>query len=152
MALVTFSELLPAGLDPMLALALVGLSFVWASTRGAYAIAPAQLWQVLLQAVGAAPSAEQAPEYLVFINIRLPRLLMGVAAGAGLGLAGALMQGLFRNPLADPGLIGVSSGAALAAGVTIVLGGRSTASRNAHVAALMDTGFEVERLRREAGA
>src|SRR3989344_5513289 len=95
--------------------ALVGLAFVWASTRGAYAIAPAQLWQVLLQAVGAAPSAEQAPEYLVFINIRLPRLLMGVAAGAGLGLAGALMQGLFRNPLADPGLVGVSSGAALAA-------------------------------------
>jgi iron complex transport system permease protein len=58
----------------------------------------------------------------VFINIRLPRLLMGVAAGAGLGLAGALMQGLFRNPLADPGLVGVSSGAALAAAVTIVLG------------------------------
>lgn len=101
---------------------LVLLAFVWASTQGAYAIAPAQLWQVLLQAVGAAPSAEQAPEYLVFINIRLPRLLMGVAAGAGLGLAGALMQGLFRNPLADPGLIGVSSGAALAAALTIVLG------------------------------
>ena len=116
----------PGRLSPRAALAigaaLVGLSFVWASTRGAYAIAPAQLWQVLLQAVGAAPSAEQAPEYLVFINIRLPRLLMGVAAGAGLGLAGALMQGLFRNPLADPGLVGVSSGAALAAAVTIVLG------------------------------
>ncbi len=47
---------------------------------------------------------------------------MGVAAGAGLGLAGALMQGLFRNPLADPGLIGVSSGAALAAAFAIVLG------------------------------
>ena len=109
----------PGRLSPRAALAigavLVGLSFVWASTRGAYAIAPAQLWQVLLQTVGAAPSAEQAPEYLVFINIRLPRLLMGVAAGAGLGLAGALMQGLFRNPLADPGLVGVSSGAALAA-------------------------------------
>ena len=102
--------------------ALVVLAQTKASTQGAYAIAPAQLWQVLLQAVGAAPSAEQAPEYLVFINIRLPRLLMGVAAGAGLGLAGALMQGLFRNPLADPGLIGVSSGAALAAALTIVLG------------------------------
>lgn len=105
-----------------LGLALVALAFVWASTQGAYAIAPAQLWQVLLQAVGAAAVPEQAPEYLVFVNIRLPRLLMGVAAGAGLGLAGALMQGLFRNPLADPGLIGVSSGAALAAALTIVLG------------------------------
>ena len=50
------------------------------------------------------------------------RLLLGVAAGAALGMSGALMQGLFRNPLADPGLIGVSSGAALAAGITIVLG------------------------------
>jgi iron complex transport system permease protein len=58
----------------------------------------------------------------VFMNIRLPRLLLAVAAGAGLGVAGALMQGLFRNPLADPGLIGISGGAALAAGVTIVLG------------------------------
>ena len=116
----------PGRLSPRTAIGvgavLVVLALVWASTRGAYAIAPAQLWQVLLQAVGAAPSAEQAPEYLVFINIRLPRLLMGVAAGAGLGLAGALMQGLFRNPLADPGLIGVSSGAALAAAFAIVLG------------------------------
>ena len=116
----------PGRLSPRTAIGvgavLVVLALVWASTRGAYAIAPAQLWQVLLQALGAAPSAEQAPEYLVFINIRLPRLLMGVAAGAGLGLAGALMQGLFRNPLADPGLVGVSSGAALAAAVTIVLG------------------------------
>ncbi|MDH4416636.1 ABC transporter permease [Acidovorax sp. HMWF029] len=116
----------PVRLSPRTALtagaAMVVLAFVWASTQGAYAITPAQLWQVLLQAVGAAPTAEKAPEYLVFVNIRLPRLLMGVAAGAGLGLAGALMQGLFRNPLADPGLVGVSSGAALAAALTIVLG------------------------------
>ncbi|MDP3226602.1 MAG: iron ABC transporter permease [Acidovorax sp.] len=106
--------------------ALVLTALLWASTRGAYAISPAQLWQVLVQVVGGAPAdvaaATAAPEYLVFMNIRLPRLLMGVAAGAGLGLAGALMQGLFRNPLADPGLIGVSSGAALAAAFAIVLG------------------------------
>ena len=116
----------PVRLSPRTALtagaAMVVLAFVWASTEGAYAITLAQLWQVLLQAVGSAPTVERAPEYLVFINIRLPRLLMGVAAGAGLGLAGALMQGLFRNPLADPGLVGVSSGAALAAALTIVLG------------------------------
>ncbi|MET5011957.1 iron chelate uptake ABC transporter family permease subunit, partial [Burkholderia pseudomallei] len=47
----------------------------------------------------------------------------GVIAGAGLGIAGAAMQGLMRNPLADPGLIGVSSGAALAAAAVVVLGG-----------------------------
>lgn len=108
----------------LLGAALALAALVWAATRGAYAITPGQLWQVLLQALaGGSPAAgAPAPEYLVFMNIRLPRLLMGLAAGAGLGLAGALMQGLFRNPLADPGLIGVSSGAALGAAIAIVLG------------------------------
>jgi len=99
---------------------LLALSFVAGSARGAYAISPLQLWNVLLDMLGG--SAQPTPEHLVFMNIRLPRLLLGVAAGAALGMSGALTQGLFRNPLADPGLIGVSSGAALAAGMTIVLG------------------------------
>ena len=60
---------------------------------------------------------------LVVNEIRLPRLILGVIVGAGLAVAGAAMQGLFRNPLADPGLVGVSSGAALAAVTVIVLGG-----------------------------
>ncbi|HEX5372534.1 MAG TPA: iron ABC transporter permease [Aquabacterium sp.] len=58
----------------------------------------------------------------VFWHIRAPRLLMGLIAGAALGVAGAQIQGLFRNPLADPGLIGVSAGAALGAAMAIVLG------------------------------
>ena len=95
-------------------------AFVWGSAHGAYAISPAQLWQVLVQALQG--QGAQGTEHLVFMNIRLPRLLLGAAAGAGLGMAGTLMQGLFRNPLADPGLIGVSSGAALAAAGAIVLG------------------------------
>lgn len=80
------------------------------------------MWNALHEAFSGQlePSAARS----VFVNIRLPRLLLGAAAGAALGLSGALMQGLFRNPLADPGLIGVSSGAALAAGITIVLGSR----------------------------
>jgi len=63
-------------------------------------------------------------EALVILSIRVPRLLLGALIGASLAVSGALMQGLFRNPLADPGLVGVSSGAALAAGATIVLGDR----------------------------
>ena len=104
----------------LLGLLLVALAFVTGSASGAYPISPAQLWHTLASALSG--HAASAPEQMVFLNIRLPRLLLGVAAGAGLGLAGALMQGLFRNPLADPGLIGISSGAALAAGLTIVLG------------------------------
>ncbi|KEO57521.1 FecCD family ABC transporter permease [Thioclava indica] len=60
---------------------------------------------------------------VVLMNIRLPRLAMGVMVGAGLAVAGAVMQGLFRNPLADPGIIGVGSGAGLGAVSAIVLGG-----------------------------
>lgn len=63
-------------------------------------------------------------ESIILFDIRLPRTLMGAMVGAGLAVAGALMQGLFRNPLADPGLIGVSAGAGLAAVASIVfLGG-----------------------------
>lgn len=60
---------------------------------------------------------------VVLIDIRLPRLAMGLLIGAALAVSGALMQGLFRNPLADPGIIGVSAGASLGAVGTIVLGG-----------------------------
>ena len=106
-----------------LGLALLVASFILGSARGAYAISPSQLWTVLTDGIGlTSGAATPSPEHMVFMNIRLPRLLLGVAAGAALGFSGALMQGLFRNPLADPGLIGVSSGAALAAGCTIVLG------------------------------
>ena len=100
--------------------ALVVISFVIASARGAYQIEvlsiPRALW------AGITGNQDRTPEQLIFLNIRLPRMLLGLAAGAGLGMAGALMQGMFRNPLADPGLIGISSGAALAAGITIVMG------------------------------
>jgi iron complex transport system permease protein len=56
----------------------------------------------------------------VLFNLRLPRVLLAVLVGASLGLSGALTQSLFRNPLAEPGLLGVSAGAACAAALTIV--------------------------------
>ncbi|WP_438866076.1 FecCD family ABC transporter permease [Pseudomonas abieticivorans] len=59
---------------------------------------------------------------LILGQIRLPRTLLGMTVGAVLALSGVAMQGLFRNPLADPGLVGVSSGAALGAAIAIVLG------------------------------
>ncbi|WP_434290613.1 FecCD family ABC transporter permease [Celeribacter sp. SCSIO 80788] len=56
-------------------------------------------------------------------DIRMPRVLTGALVGAALAVAGAVMQGLFRNPLADPGLVGVSAGAGFGAVAAIVLGG-----------------------------
>ena len=62
----------------------------------------------------------------VLLGIRLPRVLLAVVVGAGLAVSGAALQGLFRNPLADPGLIGIASGAALAVAMVIVLAGPLT--------------------------
>ena len=59
----------------------------------------------------------------ILLDIRAPRTVMGLLVGASLAVSGAIMQGLFRNPLADPGLIGVSSGAGLGAVSAIVIGG-----------------------------
>ncbi|MBX8537838.1 iron ABC transporter permease [Pseudomonas cichorii] len=68
----------------------------------------------------AGENLEQAE--LILGQIRVPRTLLGLAAGAVLALSGVAMQGLFRNPLADPGLVGGSSGAALGAALAIVGG------------------------------
>jgi iron complex transport system permease protein len=62
-------------------------------------------------------------DHVIVFDIRLPRAILGFLIGASLALSGAIMQGLFRNPLADPGLVGVSSGASFGAVVMIVLGG-----------------------------
>ena len=83
----------------------------------------------LALAIGAMPMSfadifgeETALQRLVFIEIRAPRVALAGLVGAVLAVSGAALQGLFRNPLADPGLIGVSSGAALGAVAMIVLG------------------------------
>jgi iron complex transport system permease protein len=86
---------------------------------GAAAISPDRVVAILLGS-----DAASARDALVVMNIRLPRLALGLLVGAALAVAGAMMQGLFRNPLADPGIVGVSAGAGLAAAVMIVLGER----------------------------
>jgi iron complex transport system permease protein len=87
---------------------------------GATGVPPSRVLAVLADALtGRAVSGGDA---LIVLQVRLPRLLLGLLIGAALASTGALMQGLFRNPLADPGLVGVSAGAALAAAATIVLG------------------------------
>lgn len=58
----------------------------------------------------------------ILLYVRLPRVVLGILVGAGLAISGAAMQGLFRNPLADPSLIGISAGATFSAALVIVLG------------------------------
>ncbi|BAT53813.1 iron(III) dicitrate transport system permease protein [Nostoc sp. NIES-3756] len=67
-------------------------------------------------------------EHLVIQTVRLPRSLIAILVGSALAVAGALMQGLTRNPLADPGILGIESGAALAVVITIFVFGSSSLS------------------------
>ncbi len=101
----------------LLAVSLVSLGV------GAIPTGPAQVAAALGHAAGLVdgnPATDNLAR--IITQIRLPRLLLGILVGMGLAMAGAVMQALFRNPMADPGLLGVSSGAALGAVATIVLG------------------------------
>lgn len=95
-------------------LAAVGLVLlILALAAASLLVGPAGLsWRELLEA---ALSAEDSAARIVLLELRLPRTLLALLVGGSLGLAGAALQGLFRNPLAEPGVIGVSSCAALGA-------------------------------------
>lgn len=84
---------------------------VVAATQGAIAIPLRALWRAHADTM----------LWQVWLNIRLPRVIMALLIGAALAVSGAVMQGLFRNPLADPGLLGISSGAGLAVALAIVI-------------------------------
>lgn len=99
-----------------LTLALI-LATLCASISGAMAIP----WQNLPDLLFGSMQASDELAYKVLIDIRLPRVLFSCLNGAALAIAGVTMQALFRNPLAEPGLVGISSGAALGAVIAIVL-------------------------------
>lgn len=103
--------------------ALVLLALVAAGT-GQVRVPPAEVLGSLLHRagldIGPMPSAPQGENALWVV--RFPRVVLAVVVGAALGCAGALMQGVFGNPLAEPGIIGVSSGAAVGAATAIVTG------------------------------
>ncbi len=105
---------------PLVALSLLlAGSLLLALSKGAIVLSAEQVWQALWRG----PAASQYdPQALILWQLRLPRVLMAALIGAALAVSGAAVQAVFRNPLADPGLIGVSSGAALAAIIMIVLG------------------------------
>jgi iron complex transport system permease protein len=98
------------------------LSFlVLSAGNGALYISPVQVVSIIFHKLGIENiAAFDEGQYNVFWIIRFPRVLLGLLIGAALALSGAALQGLFRNPLADPGLIGISAGASLSAVLMIV--------------------------------
>ncbi len=98
---------------PSLILACIALSG-WALTSGPVDIA---WWDWVF-----APAGEQASaQTSIVLHLRLPRIITALTVGAALGLGGAALQGLFRNPLADPSIVGVSAGASLGAALAITV-------------------------------
>lgn len=91
---------------------------------GQYLLSPAEIVGILLRATGldSGWAPDNASASGVILTIRLPRLVLGVLVGAALAVSGVLMQAIFGNPLADAGVVGVSSGAALGAAASLTFG------------------------------
>ena len=102
-----------------ISISLLVIGFVLSISIGAM---PLSLGQIADDLLSFSSPANYSLGTNVLLEIRLPRTLLAMAVGAALGICGAAMQALFRNPLADPGLIGVAGGGAFGAVVIIVLG------------------------------
>jgi len=92
-----------------------------ALSTGAYTIRLGELIRVLFQGPARDASGDSVA-HAVFWNVRLPRVTLAIVVGASLAVAGVVMQGIFRNPLAEPATVGVSGGAAVGAVIAITLG------------------------------
>ncbi|MDD5559705.1 iron chelate uptake ABC transporter family permease subunit, partial [Candidatus Methylomirabilis sp.] len=92
-------------------------------TQGAVALSPLTILKILLRSAGIplGPVTWQAADETILLELRLPRVLGGALVGAALATAGVLFQGLLRNPLADPYIIGTSAGAGFAATMAILV-------------------------------
>ncbi len=95
-------------------LVIVILTIITGITFGAVKIPFAEFWAAMTQ-------KEMTENYQILFQIRIPRVIVGALTGMNLALAGCILQGILRNPLADPGIIGVSAGAGVAAMLVMVL-------------------------------
>lgn len=96
-----------------------------------------------LQVLRALVGLETGTSSIVIWNIRLPRVIAGIVAGAGLGVAGCVMQTNLRNPLASPSTLGISNAAAFGANLAIVLFGAGTVQSNTHDAVFIENPYIV---------
>jgi iron complex transport system permease protein len=105
-----------------LALGALGIAALVSVAAGTVAIAPADTLGIVLRALGIPVGVTWSPAAeTIVLDLRLPRVLTAIVVGAGLGVAGATFQGLLRNPLADPYVLGTASGAALGAAIAVLV-------------------------------
>lgn len=125
----------PAGVLLLILIALCLVLLVVAFLVGSSGISVGELGQLLR---GEAPDSVAT----VFLNLRLPRALGALLVGAALSLSGCTLQSIFRNPMADPFVLGISAGAALGAAVAMAFGGTTTAAGTS-LAALLSFVFAL---------
>jgi iron complex transport system permease protein len=101
-------------------LALLGMTIVLTTAIGPVYVPPREILAVLGSKLGLS-TAYSAPHEVIIFQIRLPRILLGLLVGFALATAGTTMQGLFKNPMADPYIIGIASGAAVGAALSILV-------------------------------
>ena len=103
----------------LFSLALIFIIAGVSATLGSYPISVMEVYSIIWH--GIFQNVETTEEIVVW-NLRLPRIIMGILAGMGLAIAGTMMQGILRNPLASPYTLGISAGAGFGAALAILLG------------------------------
>ncbi len=107
----------------MLLLTLLAGGVFISLTQGSWDVSNSRIWDIILSRFGVMPDLNiSSVEIAIIWDGRLPRVLTAALVGFSLAVAGAVMQGIFKNPMASPGVIGISSGAALGAVLAIYLG------------------------------
>ncbi len=110
----------------LLAILLLMVTFFISLTVGRYKLGWANAWEVIrLRTLGRPIPVSLVADDIVFWSVRLPRLVMTLLVGSILAVSGTVYQGLFRNPLVSPDILGVSAGAGFGAGISIMLFGGS---------------------------
>ncbi len=112
---------------PLLFAIVLALSIVAATALGGAWLPLGRTASIVLHAIVGGDDEAVPWERAVVLSVRLPRVLLAALTGAALATAGAAMQALFRNPMADPGILGISSGAALGAVVALYAGAAAAA-------------------------
>jgi iron complex transport system permease protein len=103
------------------AAALLALLVLWSFAVGHFPVSPGDVWRALWAAASGGDSGLGANVQAVVLQVRAPRVAAALGVGAALAAAGAAYQGLFKNPLVSPDILGVSAGCALGAGIAVLL-------------------------------